>query len=336
MPKPQLDPAVSTSLRALPSMRALGAFATAARLGSFSKAGAELGMTQSAVSHQIRMLEEHLGQPLFNRLHRNAVLTDAGRDLEITLRDCFDRLELGLKRLEQYRKPNQLILYTRPAFAQRWLLPRLAALRARHPELDLWLFSTDQPVDLARGEIHLAILPRPSSPSRGETNGIETRPLFGDWLTPVCAPAVARRPKPLRQPADLLTRPLLHDERREDWTRWFAAQGSRATLPAQGYNFGDSGALLQAAQEGLGVALGSLVLAAADLEAGSLVTPLPAAIPADQDWCVSVNAEAAAKPKIQRFLQWLEGEAAGTRAWLADWTAAHASVKTSPASRKGK
>src|SRR5882672_447701 len=200
MRKPSLEPAASPSLRALPSMRALGAFATAARLGSFSKAGAELGMTQSAVSHQIRTLEDHLRQPLFNRLHRNAVLTDAGRDLEITLRDCFDQLELGLKRLEQYRKPNQLILYTRPAFAQRWLLPRLPRLKAQHPELDVWLFSTDQPVDMARGEIHLAILPQASSGARRETQGTETRRLFGDFLTPVCAPALAQKPKPLRLP----------------------------------------------------------------------------------------------------------------------------------------
>lgn len=332
MRKTPSDPPAATSLRALPSMRALGAFATAARLGSFSKAGTELGMTQSAVSHQIRMLEEHLGQPLFNRLHRNAVLTDAGRDLEVTLRDCFDRLELGLKRLEQYRKPNQLILYTRGPFAQRWLLPRLPRLKARHPELDLWLFSTDAPVDLARGEIHLAILPQAAAGHGRETQGIETRTLFGDLLMPVCAPALAQKPKPLRQPADLLTRPLLHDERREDWTRWFAAQGSRAAVPAQGYNFGDSGALLQAAVEGLGVALGSLLLAAGDLEAGRLVTPLPFAIPADQDWCVTVNAEAAAKPNIQRFLKWLDEEALITRAWLAD----RAEAPSATVARKGK
>ena len=332
MRKPRPDPSATPSLRALPSMRALGAFATAARLGSFSKAGTELGMTQSAVSHQIRMLEEHLGQPLFNRLHRNAVLTDAGRDLEITLRDCFDRLELGLKRLEQYRKPNQLILYTRAAFAQRWLLPRLPRLKARHPELDLWLFSTDAPVDMARGEIHLAILPQGASDIRRETQGTETRTLFGDLLMPACTPALAQRPKPLRQPSGLLTRPLLHDERREDWARWFAAQGSRMTVPAQGYNFGDSGALLQAAVEGLGVALGSLVLAAADLEAGRLVTPLPFAIPADQDWCVSVNAEAAAKPKTRHFLQWLDGEASLTRAWLAERT----EIPPATATRKWK
>ena len=113
-----------------PSMRALVAFAAAARLGSFSRAGDELGMTQSAVSHQMRALEDHLRQPLFNRLHRNAVLTDAGRDLEATLMDCFERLELGLKRLEQYRKPNQVIVYAPAAFASHWLVPRLPRLRA--------------------------------------------------------------------------------------------------------------------------------------------------------------------------------------------------------------
>jgi LysR family glycine cleavage system transcriptional activator len=306
-------------------MRALGAFAAAARLGSFSKAGAALGMTQSAVSHQIRMLEAQLDQPLFNRLHRNAVLTDAGRDLEITLRDCFDRLALGLKRLEQYRKPNQLILYTSPAFAQRWLLPRLPRLKAMHPEIDVWLFSTDQPVDLARGEIHLAILPLSPPDGRGDARGRETRRLFADWLMPLASPVLAQRPRRLRQPGDLLTKPLLHDERREDWSRWFAAQGAAVTVPAQGYNFGDSGALLQAAAEGLGVALGSLVLAAGDLEAGRLTAPLPFAIPADQDWSVTLTEAAAGKPKIQHFLQWLEQEAALTRRWLAEFMAAAAS-----------
>jgi LysR family glycine cleavage system transcriptional activator len=140
----------------------------------------------------------------------------------------------------------------------------------------------------------------------------------------------------LRQPADLLSRPLLHDERREDWVRWFAAQDTRASLPTQGYNFGDSGALLQAAAEGLGVALGSLALAAADLEAGRLVAPLPGTIPADQDWSVTLNENAADRPMIQRFLQWLDGEAALTRAWLADWTAVHPAPTAAPAARKRK
>ena len=291
-------------------MRALAAFASAARLGSFSKAGDELGMTQSAISHQIRMLEDQLGQPLFNRLHRNAVLTDAGRDFEVTVRDCVQRLELGLKRLEQYRKPNQVIVYTRPDFANNWLIPRLPRLREAHPALDIWLFSNEQTFDPVRGEIHLAILPATSAHP-----GLDSRILFGDLLTPLCAPALG----PIRSVAALLKRPLLHDERREDWSRWLAAAGAAETATVRGYNFGDSGALIAAARQGIGVALGSLVLAGDDLRAGHLSAPFRIAIPATADWVVAMTESARAKPKIQLFLDWLEQEAALTRADLALW-----------------
>ncbi len=299
-----------------PSMRALVAFAAAARLGSFSRAGDELGMTQSAVSHQMRALEDHLRQPLFNRLHRNAVLTDAGRDLEATLTDCFERLELGLKRLEQYRKPNQVIVYAPAAFASHWLVPRLPRLREMQPELDLWLFSNPQTFDPLRGEIHVAILP-----AEDAEPGLETTPLFPDLLTPLCTPQLAANPKPLRTIADLLKRPLLHDERREDWSHWLGAMGADSGAHVRGYNFGDSGALLDAAIRGMGVALGSLVLAADSLRAGRLVTPFRQTIPADSDWVAAMTTEARAKPKIQAFLNWLEAEAALTRKELASYSA---------------
>ena len=285
-------------------MRAMQAFAAIARLESFSKAGDELGMTQSAVSHQIRMLEELLGQPLFNRLHRNAVLTDAGRDLDVTLKDCFERLERGLKRLEQYRKPNQLIVYTRPDFANAFLVPRLPRLRDAHADLDIWLFSTDRGVDIMKGEIHLAIVP-----DGPEVADLETRPLLADWLMPLCAPSLLSRRGPVSDPVVLANWPLLHDERREDWTRWFGSAGHTHGGEARGYNFADSGALLQAARQGLGVALGSLVLASADLAAGNLVPAFPLAIPADCPWIIALTEEAALKPKIQKFLSWLEAEA---------------------------
>ena len=266
-------------------------------------------MTQSAISHQIRMLEDQLGQPLFNRLHRNAVLTDAGRDLEITTRDCFERLEMGLKRLEQYRKPNQVIVYTRPDFATHWLIPRLPRLKAAHPEIDIWLFSNEQTFEPVRGEIHLAILP-----ANNDLQGLECRHLFPDLLTPLCAPALA----PINSVADLLQRPLLHDERREDWPRWLTAAGSPETATVRGYNFGDSGALVAAARQGIGVALGSLVLAGDDLHSGQLLAPVRTAIPA-ADWVVAMTAGALAKPKIQLFLDWLNQEASLTRADLAPW-----------------
>ncbi len=140
-----------------PPLGTLRGFEAAARLGSFHKAAEELHLTQSAISQQIRSLEAYLEQPLFLRSGRSVSLTDAGHDFLSTTQALLQQLAVGVRRLGQYRKPNQLVLNTTPTFARHWLLPRLADFRQRHPEVDLWIFSTDEVPDMASQTIDLAV-----------------------------------------------------------------------------------------------------------------------------------------------------------------------------------
>lgn len=132
-----------------PPLNVLRGFEAAARLGSFHQAAQELHLTQSAISQQIRSLEELLGQPLFHRQGRSVTLTDAGQDLLETTQSVLLQLAMGIQRLEQYRKPNQLVLNTSTAIARHWLLPRLGAFHRAYPEVDLWLFTSDEEPDMA-------------------------------------------------------------------------------------------------------------------------------------------------------------------------------------------
>ncbi len=293
----------------LPSIRALAAFEAAGRLESFTLAAQELGMTQSAISHQIRSLEDQVGQPLFNRLHRSAVLTDAGRDLQFTIRDCFQRLEAGLKRLDQYKKPNQVIVCMPPSLAGRWLMPRLEDYHAQCPGHDVWLHTTNDDVDIARGEFHVVVRRgRPTTPD------IECWELFADPLTAFASPELIRKTQ-LGGPAEILNSPLLYDERREDWALWFGTAGISAN-PVQGYNFSDSGMLLEAAAAGFGFALGSIVLAAPDVAADRLAAPFPSVTVAGDGYFACVSQRYAGLEKVQKFRRWLDEQAAHTRAWV--------------------
>ena len=140
-----------------PPLNVLRGFEAAARLGSFHQAAQELHLTQSAISQQIRSLEELLGQPLFHRQGRSVALTDAGQDLLETTQNVLLQLAVGIQRLEQYRKPNQLVLNTSSAIARHWLLPRLADFHRQHPDIDLWLFTSDEEPDMAEQTIDLAL-----------------------------------------------------------------------------------------------------------------------------------------------------------------------------------
>lgn len=137
-------------LKHWPPLSALRGFEAAARLGSFHQAAEELHLTQSAISQQIRSLEAFLEQPLFFRTGRSVTLTDAGHDLFSTAQVMLQQLAVGIRRLDQYRKPNQLIVNTTPAFARHWLTPRLGEFNQRHPQIDLWLFTSFEPPDMAR------------------------------------------------------------------------------------------------------------------------------------------------------------------------------------------
>ena len=293
----------------LPPMSALRGFEAAGRLGSFSDAADELGMSQSAVSHQIKGLEDFLGQPLFKRVNRSALLTDAGQAFLETVKACLDLLEDGVQQIEQYKKPGQIIVSVTYALGSRWLLPRLAQFRSLHPDLDVWLHTSDRMLDFERGEVHAAIWL-----GDGKWPGREVTKLFDEELVPLCAPQLLAGQPDITAPTDLFRFTLLHDERRESWDAWFTAMGFQGTPPIAGPNFSDSGLLLQAAADGQGIALGSRALAAADIAAGRLVVALDRPLKSRHSYYLISSDISLARPSIRTFHDWLIADAAENNA----------------------
>jgi LysR family glycine cleavage system transcriptional activator len=283
-----------------PPLNCLRGFEAAARLNSFSKAASELNMTQSAVSHQIKTLENYLEQPLFIRVNRKVILADAGIDLLETTEECLNILEDGLKRLEQYKKPNQLIVHTPSAFASQWLVPRLNHFREQHNDTDIWLYTTDGEPDLDLAEVHVAILY-----GRGRWPGMSSTKLLPDTLVPLCSPDFPLMELHDISAEDFVDYTLLHGEQRETWQTWFASVGLPETNPITGPNFTNPSLMLQAAKQGQGIALGSLILAADDIEKGALVCPVNRGVKSRYAYYMVHKHEGLDSPQLGLFINWL-------------------------------
>jgi LysR family glycine cleavage system transcriptional activator len=251
------------------SLSVLRGFDAAARLGSFAKAAAALFLTESAISHQIRSLERELGQPLFRRVGRSVVLTDAGKDFGKTVNRTLHSFDEGVMRLSPYLKPRSVVLYTNSAFARGFLLPRLAQLRKAHPAVDLWVDTSERTVDFEVDEIDILISPD----ERPATRFTQVKPLLSDRRIPMASPELSARQGGV--PADaaqLAGWPLLHDEGILSWRDWFnKVQSGGGDLDA-GPAFSDHALALEAAVLGHGVVLGSVVAADHYLRTGSLIS----------------------------------------------------------------
>ncbi len=283
--------------RHVPPTACLRGFEATVRLGSVTSAAAELGLTQSAVSHQLRLLEDHTGQPLFLRVGRDLKVSDAGRDYYRSVRDALDRLDDGLRRLEPYRKPNSIIVYAPGDFIACCVIPALGDLRRAHPEIDPWLSTAGASLDFAEMEIDIAIV-RTEVPEKG----LIAHDLGQDRLSPAAAPRLARQ---LRQPADVLQQPLVHDERKERWTDWLAIAGIDGAAANAGPNFSDSGLAQQAAEQNLGVTLASTMLAAAAITAKRLVRPFAIELPCREHWWAITLERKLADPATSTLWAWL-------------------------------
>lgn len=207
-------------------------------------------LTQSAISQQIRSLEAFLEQPLFFRTGRSVTLTDAGHDLFSTAQVMLQQLAVGIRRLDQYRKPNQLIVNTTPAFARHWLMPRLGDFNRQHPQVDLWLFTSFEPPNMATDSIDLAIRDDLSAQADCTFNV-----LCSDRLYPACHPSL------LALAAE--QRVTLHGEREMDWSHWTVAGGAHVGQRDSGLNFSDPGLLLDAASPWAGHRVGQPTAGAA-------------------------------------------------------------------------
>jgi LysR family glycine cleavage system transcriptional activator len=249
------------------TLSTLRGFEAAARLASFALAANELHLSHSAVSHQIKLLEEELGQPLFRRVGRSVVLTDAGNDFARSVRDILRRLEDGVARLAPYQKPGGVILYTTMAFARGFILQRMAQLRAELPDVDLWLDTSERKVDFKNDEVDILITQAEGVAAHG---AIDSH-LIEDQRVPLASPGLIERMGGLPTECSAIAGwPLLHDEGQVTWREWFVRVGRPSADTVSGSNFSDHALMIEAAAAGHGVALGSLVCADPYLRAGAL------------------------------------------------------------------
>lgn len=283
-------------MRRLPSLNALRAFEAAARTGSFTAAARELNVTQAAVSRLVRLLEERLGFPLFER-HANAlVLTERGRALQPGLTGAFDAIAESVERVSAMRGGPVLTIGVGATFAVRWLIPRLSGFHTRHPDIEVRI-TTGGAGNPIREDWTCALLL-----GDGHWTGHEAEPLFTAGMLPVCAPDLART---LTQPADLLGATRLSVAHwPDDWPRWFAAMGLEPPA-GKGLSFGSYAMALQAALDGVGVALGAQPYIADDVAAGRLVVPFPQPVPMGRTWYLVSRPARRTDPGFAAFHAWL-------------------------------
>ena len=295
----------------LPSLNGLRAFEAAARHLSFTQAASELNVTQTAISHQIKRLEEQLGLPLFVRRNRALALTRDAQEYLPAIRTAFEDLRLATERLLRPDRDRVLTVSTMATLAAKWLLPRLASFQESHSDLEVRISTSSHLVDFRREEIDVAI-----RYGRGHWPGLRADWLMAEDLFPVCSPALLKGDKPLRRPEDLAHHTLLHANiGREDWQLWLTAAGLPTSLATDraGVTFDMSLMALQAALDGLGVAMGRSPMVEADIAAGRLVVPFDVKLPAEAGFYVVAPEESADAPKVKRFREWLTASAATSR-----------------------
>jgi len=286
--------------RRLPPLNALKAFEAAARHLSFTKAAEELYVTQAAVSHQIKTLEDFLGMKLFRRLNRALLLTDEGQILFPGVGEALDLIADTTNRLHRYDHAGILSVATMDSLAATWLVPRMGRFRKRHPEIDVRITTSDRLVDLMRDGIDMAI-----RYGRGDWTGMSVDYLMSEELFPVCSPSLLEDGPPLETPNDLRHYPLLHDDMRLDWRMWLLAAGATEVNPERGPGFQHSNLVYQAAIGGAGVALGRSVMVADEIAEGRLVKPFDLTLPGNYAYYVVTPKSNTEKKKVKAFRDWL-------------------------------
>ena len=285
-----------TIARKLPSLNALRAFEAAARHQSFTLAAEELSVTQGAVSHQVKALEEELGLKLFERLHNQLQLTTVGLCYLETIADAFDRIESGTQDLHRQRDRQSLVISTSPNFAAKWLVPRLGLFSAQHPVTDLRLDLAQRQVNFVGEEIDLAI--RYGSQ---RWSGLHCTQLGREFLVPVCSPLFGG----IGSAAAIAQQTLLHVHDRRGWADWFDAQGLPRALAERGVVFNQESAAVDAAIAAQGITLARASLAVHDLMQRRLTIPLNRTLPvAEAYWLVYPELHHAT-PNVVAFRHWL-------------------------------
>ena len=283
-------------MRAQLPLNALRAFEAAARHLSFTRAAAELYVTQAAVSHQVKALEQRLGVTLFKRLARGLVLTDEGQALLPAVTDSFDQIERTLQRFQAGAVREVLSIGVVGTFAVRWILPRLTAFREAHPLVELRLSTHNNKVDLAAEGLDMAV-----RFGDGAWHGVRAEEILRAPVTPLCTPKLAAR---LETPRDLESVPLLRSYRSQEWPAWFAAAGLDAP-PIAGPVFDSLSLMVQAATQGAGVALAPPALFGRELHGRLLVQPFAATVEVGSYWLTALRSRPST-PAMEAFRAWCQ------------------------------
>ena len=296
----------------LPPIAALRALEAAARHVSFTRAAHELNVTQSAISHQIKTLEELWGLRLFKRTVRGVALTPPGEELAKVTREFFERMTQTLDGLRISSSHEPLRVDTLQSFAVKWLVPRLGRFHELHPAIDVWISTHDRLVDFGTDDVDLAI-----RLGGGSYPGLHATLLMREEVYPVCTPGFFAHDGLPEHPRDLLDYPLLlrlGEPNHPNWEQWFEAAGLPGVRPSEGPRFPDSNMAIEASKDGLGVALARTAHVADELATGELVRLFDVACPSSVAYYLVCPEGREDEPRIAEFRTWIIGEAMSMQA----------------------
>ena len=286
--------------RSLPPLNSLRAYECAARHMSFSLASAELNVTPAAVSHQVKLLENHLGVSLFIRLTRKLRLTTAGERLLPEVSEAFLKLREAVNTVDPNSANDVLTLRLGPSLAARWLSPRLHLFWQQFPTIDLRLYHSNSPVNFDREDIDLAI-----TYGAGSWPGVIASPLLDIDFYPVCSPKLVGNESASSTPALLLNHTLLHDAHYDDWEAWLKQSDMPQINPRRGIIIDDTNVLIQAALDGQGIALCSTLFVQEHLDAGRLVRLFDTKLKNNMAYYIVCPKGHLQRPAVKEVKSWL-------------------------------
>ena len=294
----------------LPPLNGLRTFEAAARLLNFSRAADELNVTPSAVSHQIRDLEDRVGIALFRRNRKTLLLTEAGQILLLGVQSALGVLARSMDELHALTHTPVLTVSVPPSVAIKWLVPRLQTFRKRHPDIDVRISTDVELPNLGSGDVDIAV-----HYGDGDYPDLVAELLVANSVAPMCSPSLLEADPPLRRPEDLRHFTLLHDIGGDeagnpayDWETWLAGHGVTNVDASLGLRFNTSADVLNAAVAGAGVAIGKTALAVDDLKSGRLVCLFGAIVPEYSAYYIVHAPGRAVRAKIAPFRDWLFSE----------------------------
>jgi LysR family glycine cleavage system transcriptional activator len=289
---------------------ALRAFEAVARNLSVSKAAVELHVTAGAVSQQVKLLEETIGVPLLRRSGRSVEMTDAGQILRPALTQAFQTMEITLGAIARRRSHDTIKLCLLPTVAEKWLMPRLARFQGEHPGIDIQILTSFRPIQFHAEDVDMASFVGKSLPS-----GLEGVRLFEDEILPVCSPALLRGREPLTAPRDFADFTLLYSVRRmDDWNRWLTMMGAPDVQLLRSLSFENSSLAIQAAIDGLGIAMIQRAYVKDQLRAGTLVAPFEQVARSASGYYLIWSEGGSSSAAFLAFQQWILKEVALTAA----------------------